>query len=159
MAHIELYIQIGVTAVCAIIYMMTYKYQKNKIEQLMGTLTSLKNHIESQESIINTYKQIMNVDDFMKHMEIKLENERYVTAKKTLETAKDILSEVILTDAHKVFYEHTRFIIELIIFLKLNPSQEDNFITQKLPLSKPNLTAILKGIRAEAETQKNQNAS
>jgi calcineurin-like phosphoesterase family protein len=83
MTDLPIYIQIGVTAICAVAYVWTFRYQSAKI-------SSLETLISNQSSIINDfekYKSLFDIDDFEKRLSLKLENQH-------LELSKDFNSKI-----------------------------------------------------------------
>ena len=74
----EIYIQIIVTAICTIAYILTFKYQTGKIGILEGTLKTLNDQVSSQSKIITDfekYKSLFDIDDFEKRLKFKLDTQ------------------------------------------------------------------------------------
>jgi hypothetical protein len=74
----ETYIQIIVTAICTIAYVLTFKYQTGKIGILERTLKTVNDQVSSQSKIISDfekYKSLFDIDDFEKRLKFKLDNQ------------------------------------------------------------------------------------
>ncbi len=75
----EIYIQIIVTAICTIAYILTFKYQTGKIGILEKTLKTINDQVSSQSKIISDfekYKSLFDIEDFEKRVNLKLENQK-----------------------------------------------------------------------------------
>ena len=76
MINFQVYVQIFVTAVCAIAYILTFRYQSSKMKVLEQTLQNLHSQITSQSKIISDfekYKSLFDIEDFEKRLKLKLE--------------------------------------------------------------------------------------
>lgn len=89
----------AVTIIAAFIYLLTYRFQKRKIELL-------QNSIDSQSKIITDfekYKSLFDISDFEKRLELKLDNQRMELSKsfqlqnrKSIDAALEKYSEHVL---------------------------------------------------------------
>jgi hypothetical protein len=109
MNEFALYIQILVTAFCAIAYFMTYKYQSSKLETMDKTVKSLSEHINGQSKIITDfekYKSIFDIEDFEKRLNLKLDNQKMEMDKQFNQKAKNI-SDKTLESVEKTLITET----------------------------------------------------
>jgi len=109
MSEFALYIQILVTAFCAIAYILTYKYQSSKLETMDKTVKSLTELINGQSKIIadfEKYKSIFDIEDFEKRLKLKLDNQRMEMDKQFNQKAKTI-SDKTLESVKKTFINET----------------------------------------------------
>lgn len=129
MSNIQIYIQIGVTAVCAIAYGWTFRYQSAKI-------SSLEKLIESQSTLIGDFEKIkswFNTDDFEKRLDIKLDTQKLELEQNFKKQSIQIVNETI-PSASETFQDANKDIlggwnefanIAIGVTLKNFPKKED----------------------------------
>lgn len=147
----EIYIQIIVTAICTIAYVLTFKYQSSKIKILERTFKTLNDQVSSQSKIITDfekYKNIFDIDDFEKRMNLKLDilrDELKLSHKKEIEEIQIKL----VKDAIDVFQKTHQDVIskndELSIYAAniaiekypklIDKKKRDEFVLNNFPLS------------------------
>lgn len=109
MQEIALYIQIFVTAVCTVVYILTYRYQSAKLDTMDKTVKTLTNLINGQSKIISDfekYKSVFDIDDFEKRLALKLDNKEMEMNKQFKDKTKTIVDNT-LKKANEIYLRET----------------------------------------------------
>lgn len=149
MNDIALYIQILVTATCAIAYILTYRYQSSKLDTMDRTVKNLTDLINGQSKIIadfEKYKSVFDIEDFEKRLALKLDNKEMEMNKQFRQQTISIVDETLKTAQEKIIKETPSWMksweelsqIAISITLHQFPTKEDKekrdeFIIKKYP--------------------------
>lgn len=98
MNNIALYIQIFVTAICAVAYILTYRYQSAKLDTMDRTVKNLTDLINGQSRIIadfEKYKSVFDIEDFEKRLALKLDNKEMEMNLQFREHTKTIVNQTL----------------------------------------------------------------
>lgn len=134
--EIAIYAQIFVTAVCAIAYVMTYRYQSNKLATMEKTVKNMTDLISGQSQIIadfDRYKSIFSIEDFEKRLALKLDNKEMEMNKHFENNVKGIYEETIKSAADVFQTENAKILngwaelseIAIGVTIKKYPKKED----------------------------------
>jgi hypothetical protein len=100
MNDIILYIQIIVTAFCAVTYILTYRFQASKLNTMEKTVKTLAELINGQSKIISDferYKSVFDIEDFEKRLALKLDNKEMEMNQQFRQQTKTIVDQTIQT--------------------------------------------------------------
>ncbi len=101
-----MYQDIIVYAIFLISYVIIFVYQNQAIKSLKTTTESLKNQLESNRGLMSSmkdFKDLLNVDEFKKHVALQLENKDLELNKVIRETETNIFNKMLDTVTSELY--------------------------------------------------------
>lgn len=87
-------------------YVIIFVFQNQAIKSLKSTVIDLKNQLESNRSLMTSmkdFKDLLNVDEFKKHVALQLENKELELNKQIREKESKLLDSVMKTVTNELY--------------------------------------------------------
>lgn len=132
----------------------TIKELRDRNTDLANVNNSIKTITEAQDTHLNTYKKMVNVDEIEKIYEKKIEHATNEAIAFTVKKNEELTEEVLNSQLSKFLQEHFRFLLKFITSMNMGKAEREKLINLWFPLQNEFLKDALSDVLDKENTQK-----